>query len=86
MKPLEFAKKLKEEIIKCSSKQRLDFIVQNLKDKKLSESQIEFLFNYCHSAGYDEKTGNFMLTESDNSEFLKYVNYVFERLRNGKSN
>lgn len=86
MELLEFAKQLKEKIIKSSSKQNLDFIIQNLKDKKLSESQIEFLFNYCHSAGYDEKTGNFMLTESDNSEFLKYVNYVFERLRNGKSN
>lgn len=86
MELLEFAKQLKEKITTSSSIQNLDFIIQNLKNKKLSEKQIEFLFNYCCSAGYDEKTGDFMLTESDNSEFLKYVNYVFERLRNGKSN
>lgn len=55
MELLEFPEQLKEKIIKSSSKQHLDFIIQNLKDKKLSESQIEFLFNYCHSAGYDEK-------------------------------
>lgn len=86
MTSLELAQLLKKEIQENSSKQNLDSIIQKLKNLNLTENQIKFIYNYCLSNGYDEKTKTFMLCESDNSEFLKYVNYVFERLRNEGTN
>ena len=67
------------------SNQNLDSIVQKLNNMNLTKRQIDSIYQYCHFPGYDEEDASFGC-ESDNSEFLKYVNYVFERLRNGESN
>ncbi len=83
---LEVAKWLKKEIMNNSSKQNLNLIIQKLNGMDLTKKETAFLQQYCCSAGYDEKTKSFLLCESDNSEFLKYVDYVFARLENGESN
>lgn len=81
MTVLELAKQLKEKIRDASSIENLNFLVKKLNDSKLSKDNIDFLYQYCCSNGYDEKTKSFLLCESDNSEFLKYVNYVFGKLK-----
>ena len=58
---LEVAKWLKKEIRGNFSNQNLDSIIQELNKMNLTEKQIDFIYQYCHFAGYDEKTKAFLV-------------------------
>ena len=58
--------------------------VREIQNAGLNEDELNQLFMWLHTDGYDAKTGRWKLLESNNAAFLNLVNQVRAKLEEGK--
>lgn len=73
---IDFAEELKSKLRTSWTPATIDYVVQRLKGANLTKEQSNFVWAYFAANGYDRRTGNFLVCDSDNSEFLKVVAMV----------
>lgn len=77
----------KEQIFQLSLKikelikgNRIDEASEKIRAEELSNEEMDFLFMCLQFGHYNPRTGQFLMLESDNAEFIKLVNMVRKKV------